>query len=58
MPDGFRDLLGDKPTWRDIIVKALGDTELDCCMWSEEVRAELADHILAAMRKATVSGPL
>jgi hypothetical protein len=51
-------LLGDKPTWRDIIVKALGDTELDCCMWSEEVRAELADHILAAMRKATVSGPL
>jgi hypothetical protein len=51
--DAFRNLLEDKPTWRDLIVEALGTTELDCAQWSEETRGELADHILTYLRKAT-----
>lgn len=39
------------PTWREIVVEALGSTELDTCMWSKETRGLLADHILAALRK-------
>lgn len=50
--------LVEGPTWREIIVEALRATELDTCMWSEETRGELADHVLAAMRRHARYGPL
>lgn len=46
------------PTWRDVILKVLRETELDTVGWAEESREMLADEIMAALRKSARSKPL
>jgi hypothetical protein len=49
------------PTWREIIIEALhtAPPELrDISDWDGDKKGRLADHILAALRKATVKATM
>jgi hypothetical protein len=46
------------PTWRDIIIKVLRTSGLDAWTWSDRAYEELADDIMAELRKSARSRPL